>query len=49
MSTTVTLCTRKELPERGARGFDPEQRGYDTLFVVRQGQSVYAYRDLCPH
>ncbi|MGL6162217.1 Rieske (2Fe-2S) protein [Microbulbifer sp.] len=49
MSSTLRLCTLEELPERGARGFDPRQRGRDTLFVVRRGRSVYAYRDLCPH
>jgi len=49
MLSTVRLCTLEDIPERGARGFDPQQRGHDTVFVVRQGQSVYAYRDLCPH
>lgn len=49
MSRTVKLCRLQELPEWGARGFDPEQRGHDTVFVVRQGPVLYGYRDLCPH
>ncbi|UTW03300.1 Rieske (2Fe-2S) protein [Amphritea atlantica] len=49
MSGTVKLCTMDELPERGARGFDPGQQGRDTVFVVRREGSVYAYRDICPH
>jgi nitrite reductase/ring-hydroxylating ferredoxin subunit len=49
VSSTVRLCRLEDLPERGARGFDPQQRGHDTVFVVRRGRSVYAYRDLCPH
>ncbi|MBB3059685.1 Rieske (2Fe-2S) protein [Microbulbifer rhizosphaerae] len=49
MSKMVKLCTLEDLPERGARGFDPEQWGHDTVFVVRRGRFVYAYRDLCPH
>src|SRR5581483_12201018 len=32
-----------------ARGFDPEQTGSDTLFVVRKGDMVLAYVNRCPH
>jgi nitrite reductase/ring-hydroxylating ferredoxin subunit len=37
------------LPDPGACGFDPTQCGHDTIFVVRRGQAVRAYRDACPH
>jgi hypothetical protein len=30
------LCEVAQLPACGARGFDPEGHGRDTLFVVRQ-------------
>lgn len=43
------LCQRDALPEQGARGFDPEGAGHDTLFLVRQGHDVYGWRDACPH
>lgn len=49
MQSAVALCRFDLLPDGGARGFDPDQTGQDTLFVVRQGKSVYAYLDACPH
>lgn len=45
----VYLCHLDELPQGTARGFDPLQQGRDSIFVVRQGSTLYAYRDLCPH
>jgi len=44
-----TLCALADLPDRQSRGFDPFNAGHDTMFVVRQGQQVFAYRDACPH
>lgn len=49
MSNTVTLCHFDDLPEQGAQGFDPFGEGQDSVFVIRQGNSLYGYRDLCPH
>lgn len=43
------LARTEDIPERAARGFDPGDDGEDTLFVVRRGNSLYAYRDRCPH
>lgn len=43
------LCRLNDIPDGGSRGFDPYSQGGDTLFVVRQGNKVYAYRDACPH
>lgn len=45
----LLLCTLADLPDGGARGFDPLRTGQDSMLVVRQGQRLYAYRDLCPH
>lgn len=43
------LCHLSELPEGASRGFDPQCKGYDTLFVVRIGDALHAWRDACPH
>ena len=43
------LCHLDELPDGGARGFDPQCRGQDSLLVVRQGRRLYGYADACPH
>ena len=45
----VRLCRIEELPDGDARGFDPLQRGFDTLFVIRRGDRLHAWRDQCPH
>ena len=45
-----TLCRWDELPDLATRGFDlaPELGGQE-IFIVRQGDRVYAYRNHCPH
>ncbi|MBJ9966212.1 Rieske (2Fe-2S) protein [Burkholderia seminalis] len=45
----IPLASVDDLPNPGARGFDPGGQGHDTLFVVRHGTQVCAYRDACPH
>ena len=45
----VRLCALADLPDGGARGFDPGRGGQDTLLLVRQGERVFAYADACPH
>jgi nitrite reductase/ring-hydroxylating ferredoxin subunit len=45
----VFLCHLDELPDGHARGFDPRGSGRDTLFVVRRGRTLRAYRNACPH
>ena len=43
------LCRMDELVEGQARGFDPLQRGKDSVFaLVHEGQ-VRIYRNSCPH
>ena len=43
------LCHLADLPDGDARGFDPQRTGQDSVLVVRKGQRLHAYRDLCPH
>jgi nitrite reductase/ring-hydroxylating ferredoxin subunit len=47
--TGIRLCRLDEIPDGDSRGFDPLGQGRDTLLVVRQGRSLYAWRDACPH
>lgn len=49
MSTWVALCRWDELVDGQSRGFDPMQRGNDSLFVIRQGEQAWVYRNSCPH
>jgi nitrite reductase/ring-hydroxylating ferredoxin subunit len=46
---SIRLVNVGDLPDPGARGFDPDRTGRDTFFVVRRGGEVRAYRDACPH
>lgn len=43
------LCRLDEIAEGEARGFDPGGGPRDTMFVVRRGERVTAWRDACPH
>ncbi|WP_229503628.1 Rieske (2Fe-2S) protein [Massilia putida] len=43
------LCRLDQVPDGTARGFDPGGAGEDTVFVIRRGERVYAYRNSCPH
>jgi nitrite reductase/ring-hydroxylating ferredoxin subunit len=45
----IRLAHVDDLRDPGARGFDPDGAGHDTLFVVRHGGMLRAYRDACPH
>ena len=49
VDTPLRLCHLDELPDGGARGFDPRRTGRDTLFVVRRGAALHAYENRCPH
>jgi nitrite reductase/ring-hydroxylating ferredoxin subunit len=48
-SNAVRLCRLEELVVGAARGFDPEQTGEDTMFVLRRADGVRAYLNRCPH
>jgi nitrite reductase/ring-hydroxylating ferredoxin subunit len=43
------LCLLANLEDGRSKGFDPLGEGRDTMFVVRRGDRVFAYRDACPH
>jgi len=49
MNTLMTLGRIDDIPDGGARGFDPGGTGRDTLFVVRRGTALHGWQDRCPH
>jgi nitrite reductase/ring-hydroxylating ferredoxin subunit len=44
-----SLCRLVDLVEGQARGFDPMQRGKDSVFVLLHQGQVRVYRNSCPH
>ncbi|MBT9488743.1 MAG: Rieske (2Fe-2S) protein [Rubrivivax sp.] len=45
----MRLCHLDELPDGDARGFALQGRERDTLFIVRHGDALHAWRNVCPH
>lgn len=45
------LCGLDDLPDGASRGFTVQAPGSHLrrIFVIRQGDAVFAYRDACPH
>lgn len=44
------VCALAEIPDPGARGFSPPGARFpDEYFLVRHGDAVHAYRNVCPH
>lgn len=43
------ICNLADLHDGAARGFDPMNRGRDSVFAVRRGQTVRLWADRCPH
>ena len=43
------LCRFDDLVDGKSRGFDPLGEGRDTMFVVRRGEKLHAWRNHCPH
>lgn len=43
------LCRFDDLADGHSCGFDPLGEGRDTMFVVRRGDSLHAWRNACPH
>jgi nitrite reductase/ring-hydroxylating ferredoxin subunit len=43
------LCRVDDLPDGHSRGFDPLGEGHDSMFIVRQGARLHAWRNACPH
>ena len=51
MATTkkMTLCHLDDIEDGKAKGFEIGPSEQDRVFVVRQGEKICAYRDICPH
>lgn len=45
----LRLGRADDVPEGGARGYDPMGDGQDTLFAVRSQGVLRLWRDRCPH
>lgn len=45
----MRLCHLDELPDGGARGFDPQRSGQDSVLLLRRGRELRAFVDACPH
>ena len=45
----LRLGMADDVPEGGARGYDPAGDGQDTLFAVRSQGVLHVWRDRCPH
>lgn len=44
------LCDVTDLADPGSKGFVVDMDGQPTeIFVVRRGNQVFAYRNVCPH
>lgn len=49
MQEALHLCHLDDLKDNQAKGFDPQDEGKDSMFIVRKGTRVFAYYDQCPH
>lgn len=49
MKSGIHLCRLDELADGYSRGFDPLQQGCDSIFIVRLGDRLHAWRNSCPH
>ncbi|WP_315785436.1 Rieske (2Fe-2S) protein [Bradyrhizobium sp. SZCCHNPS1003] len=45
----LRLCRADEIGEAQSRGFDPDDDGQDSLFVVRWQGQLHGWRNACPH
>ena len=43
------LCRIEDLVDGHSRGFDPLGEGRDSMFLVRRGDALFAWRNACPH
>jgi len=50
MTVRKTLCRVSDIPDGGASGIDIGTEAQpDPIILLRQGASVFAYRNECPH
>jgi nitrite reductase/ring-hydroxylating ferredoxin subunit len=47
--SVIRLCRADEVGERQARGFDPLDKGRDSVFALRHNGEIHVYRNSCPH
>jgi nitrite reductase/ring-hydroxylating ferredoxin subunit len=45
----TVLCQLDDIRDGGSKGVMPNERGRDRMLLVRQGDSVRAYINNCPH
>lgn len=45
----VMLCDASDIPEGESRGFNPDDEGQDSIFIVRVEGKLYGWRNACPH
>lgn len=45
----LRLCRQEEIKEGHSRGFDLQQKGSDSIFVLRFEGEFYVYANRCPH
>jgi nitrite reductase/ring-hydroxylating ferredoxin subunit len=45
----IYLCKIDDIPINGTLGFDPFEKGHNTVFVVNTKVGPVAYKDICPH
>lgn len=43
------LCQLTDIPAGGTLRIDLDERGLESLVLLRRGPQVYAYRNRCPH
>ena len=49
LAALLRLCRADEIGEAQSRGFDPDDEGQDSLFVVRWQGQLHGWRNACPH
>lgn len=49
MANPICLCHCSELKEGQSMGFDTQDCGQDTIFLVRFEGQIYGWQNKCPH
>lgn len=43
------ICQLNDITDGESLGFDPEDIGHDSIFIIRKGNKVFGYKNACPH
>jgi len=43
------LCKLTDIEDGASKGVYPDKKGYDRILLVRQGNTVFGYVNICPH